>query len=264
MIAQLSSRMQMPATSMSWIERFCSLALRRRTVKWSNCVTEETKKNPRIATLKNVRLSFTDSLGEAKATVKNGVPKHGCNILIEPDKPETDANRKAVIAALVACSEEAWQKADKWKLIRDKDPKRVQYRKGESFTNGDDEVYKGYEGAMVVPGYGPGGTKNPKRPCIMDRKKNWVWNPDKGAEASNSKILDVCYSGVYADVRVEFYAVTGADAGGDGIFSAIHLIRSRQCGDRMSGGYRVDESDVDEFDDLEDSDDDFGGAFDDD
>lgn len=216
-------------------------------------MTEETKKkNPRIATLKNVRLSFTDSLGEAKATVKNGVPKHGCNILIEPGKPETDANKAAVIAALEAVGEEKWSNKDKYKTIAKKDPKRVQYRKGDVFTDKDDVPYKGYEGAMVVPGYGPGGTKNPKRPCIMDRKKNWVWNPDKGAEASNSKILDVCYSGAYADVRVEFYPVEGADAGGDGIFTAIHLIRSRQTGDRMAGGYRVDDSDADEFDDLED------------
>ncbi len=234
-------------------------------------MTEEKKKNPRIATLKNVRLSFTDSLGEAKATVKNGVPKHGCNILIEPGKPETDANKAAVRAALAAASEETWQKADKWQKIAENDPKRVQYRKGERFTDKEDAVYRGYEGCIVIPGYGPGGTKNPKRPAIMDRKKNWVWNPDKGAEASNSKILDVCYSGVYADVRVEFYGVTGSDNGGDGVFSAIHLIRSRQTGDRMSGGYRVDDSDADEFDDLEDDledgddgdDGDFGGAFDD-
>ena len=221
-------------------------------------MTEEKKKNPRIATLKNVRLSFTDSLGQAKATVKDGVPKHGCNILIEPGKPETDANKAAVRAALAAASEETWGDKDKWKKIAERKPDRVQYRKGESFCDKDDNVYKGYEGAMVVPGYGPGGTKNPKRPAIMDRKKNWVWNPDKGAEGSNSKILDVCYSGVYADVKVEFYPITGSDNGGDGVFTAIHLIRSRQTGDRMSGGFRVDDSDADDFDDLEDDVDDLG------
>ena len=233
-------------------------------------MSEEKKKNPRIATLKNVRLSFTESLKDAKATVSGGVPKHGCNILIEPGKPETDANKAAVRAALAAASEECWGKADKWQKIAENKPDRVQYRKGEKFTNADDEVYKGYEGAMVVPVYGPGGTKNPKRPCIMDRKKNWVWNPDKGAEQVG-KIPDVCYSGVYADVKVEFYPVTGADAGGDGIFTAMHLIRSRETGERMAGGYRVDDSDADDFDDLEDEVDDLGdddgddvsGAFDD-
>jgi hypothetical protein len=234
-------------------------------------MTDEKKKNPRIATLKNVRLSFTDSLGEAKATVKNGVPKHGCNLLLEPSTPEFEANKKAVLAAITAASEETWGKPDKWKKILEDDPKRIQYRKGEKFTNADDEVYTGYAGCMVVPGYGPGGTKNPKRPAIMDRKKNWVWNPDKGAEASNSKILDVCYSGCYADVKVEFYGVTGADNGGDGIFSTIHLIRSRQTGDRMAGGYRISDEDADDFDDLNDDLDDLddgdtasGGSDDDD
>lgn len=218
-------------------------------------MTEEKKKNPRVATLKNVRLSFTDSLKDAHATVKGGVPKHGCNIVLEKDKPEYEANKAAVIAALEAVGEEKWSNKDKYKAIASKKPDRVQFRKGEMFTDKEDVPYRGYEGNMVVPGYGPGGTKNPKRPAIMDRKKNWVWNPDKGAENVN-KILDICYSGVYADVRVEFYPVDGADAGGDGIFTAIQLIRSRQTGEKMSGGYRVDEADVDEFDDLEDEDED--------
>lgn len=215
-------------------------------------MTEEKKKNPRVVTLKNVILSFTDSLGEAKATVKNGVPKHGCNVLIPPNEPESKANNAACVSALEAVGEEHWQKPEKWLAIQKKDAKRVQYREGELFTNADDEPYRGYSGCMVVPVYGPGGTKNPKRPKIMDRKKNWVWNPDKGAEASNSKILDVCYSGVRADVKVEFYPVSGSEAGGDGIFTAVHLIRSRQEGERMAGGYVVTDSDADDFDDLED------------
>jgi len=215
-------------------------------------VTEEKKKNPRIAKLRKVRLSFTDSLKDAKATVKGGVPKHGCNILIEPDKPETEANKAAVIAALEAVGEEKWGNKEKYKVIAKKDPKRVQYRKGDVFTDKDDVPYKGYEGAMVVPGYGPGGTKNPKRPLITGRnKKKWIWNPAEGAE-NTGRILDVCYSGVVADVIVEFYPVEGADAGGDGIFSAIHLIRSHEVGERMSGGHTVSEDDLDEFDDLDD------------
>lgn len=214
-------------------------------------MTEEKAKNPRIATLKNVIGSFTDSLKDAKATVKNGVPKHGLNIIVPANEPDSEANNAAIVAALETTGEEQWQKKDKWKSIQSKDPKRVQYRAGEHFTNADDEIYRGYEGSMVVPAYGPGGTKNPKRPLIMDRKKNWIWNPDKGAEQLG-KILEVVYSGVRMDVKVEFYPVTGADAGGDGIFTAVHLIRSRQVGERMAGGYRVDESDVDDFDDLED------------
>lgn len=207
--------------------------------------------NPRLVTLKNVRLSFTDSLQTAKATVKDGVPKHGCNILLEEGIPETEANKAACIAALRACGEEHWQKPDKFKIILEKDHKRLAYRKGERFTNSDDEVYKGYEGAMVIPGYGPGGSKNPKRPVILARDKTPIWHPAKGAE-NVSKIGDVCYSGTRADVKVEFYPVSGADNGGDGIFATIQLIRSRQEGERMAGGYAVTDSDIDDFDDLDD------------
>jgi hypothetical protein len=216
----------------------------------------EAAKNPRIILLKNVRLSFTDSLVKAKATVKDGVPKHGCNILLEDGVAETAANIKLIEAALTAASTELWQKANKWQTIRDKDPKRVSYRAGEKFTNADDEVYRGYEDAMVVVAYGPGGNKNPKRPLIMDRKKVWVWNPSGGAE-NVGKIADTCYSGVRADVKVEFYAVTGSDTGGDGLFSTIHVIRSREEGERMGGGYTFDESEMDEFDDFGSDDDGF-------
>jgi hypothetical protein len=206
--------------------------------------------NPRLVTLKNVRLSFTDSLQTAKATVKDGVPKHGCNILLEDGIAETEANKALVVAALKAAGEQQWQKADKFKVIAEKDSKRVAYRKGERFTNAEDEVYKGYEGAMVIPGYGPGGSKNPKRPVILARDKTPIWHPAKGAE-NVSKIGDVCYSGTRADVKVEFYPVTGADNGGDGIFATIQLIRSRQEGERMAGGYAVTDADIDDLDDLD-------------
>lgn len=228
-------------------------------------MTEEKAKNPRIATLKNIRLSFTNSLEEAKATVADGVPKHGCNIILEKDKPEYEANKAAVIAALEAVGEEKWQNKDKYKVIASKKPDRVQFRKGELYTNGDGDIYKGYEGNMVVTVYGPGGSKKPQRPKIMDRRKNWIWNPEKGAK-NVSEILDVCYSGTYADAKVEFYP---SDQGGDGIFTACHLIRSRQTGDRMAGGYSVTDSDADDFEDLEDDLDDdattgTGGSNDDD
>lgn len=208
--------------------------------------------NPRLVTLKKVRLSFTDSLTTAKATVKGGVPKHSFNILLEPGLPETEANKAAVISALRAVGQEQWEKPEMFKTIAEDKPDRVSYRKGERFKNQESgEVYKGYEGCMVVPCAGPGGSKNPKRPVILDRKKTPIWHPAKGAE-NISKIADVCYSGTYADVKVEFYPVTGAESGGNGIFVACQLIRSRQEGDRMAGGYVVSDSDIDELDDLDD------------
>jgi len=208
----------------------------------------------RIATLKRVRLSFTDSLHTAKATVKDGAKKHGCNILIEPGQPETDANNAAVMKAIRASGEQQWGNEEKFKVIAEDKPDRVAFRKGERFKNQESqEVYKGYEGAMVIPGYGPGGSKSPKRPLLMDRRKKWIWNPHNGAE-NVDRIPDVFYSGVYADVKVEFYPITGKDNGGDGIFATIQVIRSREEGDRMAGGYNFTEKDMSDFDDLPEGD----------
>lgn len=214
--------------------------------------------NPRLVTLKNVRLSFTDSLKTAKATVKDGVPKHGANILIEPNMPETEANKAAVLAGLRACGEQEWKKPEMYKSIAEDDPKRVAFRKGERFKNAEGEIYNGYEGAMVIPASGPGGNKNPKRPVILNRSKQPIWHPDKGFELLN-QIPEVCYSGTRADVKVEFYPVSGADRGGNGIFAAVQVIRSRQEGERMAGGYQFSDDELDDFDDFDDGDATSGG-----
>lgn len=206
--------------------------------------------NPRMVTLKKLRASFTDSLTTPKPTVKGGVPKSTMNLILESDLPETEENKKKIIGALKACGEEHWQKPDMFKVIVDDDPKRCSYRKGERFKNADGEIYKGYEGNMVIAASGPGGNKNPKRPVILDRKKTPIWHPERGAE-NLSKISSVVYSGCYVDAKVEFYPVSGADNGGNGIFAVVQLIRSREEGERMAGGYAVTEADYDDFDDLE-------------
>lgn len=221
--------------------------------------------NPRLITLKNVILSFTDSLKTAKPTVKDGVPKHGCNILVPPDEPDTAANKAKVLKALEVCGEQEWKKPEMYKTIAEDDPKRVGWRKGERFKNAEGEIYKGYAGAMVIPASGPGGNKNPRRPVILDRNIQPIWNPDKGFELVN-RIPEVCYSGVRADVKVEYYPVSGADRGGNGIFPAVQVIRSYQEGERMSGGYQYTDEEADDFDELPPqagassaaSDDDFG------
>lgn len=206
--------------------------------------------NPRMVTLKKLRASFTDSLTTLKATVKDGVPKSTVNLILESGLPETEANKALIIGALKACGEEHWQKPEMFKVILEDDAKRLSYRKGERFKNSDGEIYKGYEGNMVIAASGPGGKKNPRRPVILDRKKTPIWHPERGAENLN-KIASVVYSGCYVDAKVEFYPVSGADNGGNGIFAVVQLIRSREEGERMAGGYAVTEADYDDFDDLE-------------
>lgn len=209
--------------------------------------TVEERGDGRTVQLKNVRLVFTDSLKEARATVENGEPKHTCTILLEADKPESEANKKKLMAALEAASEREWKKKDSWKAIAEDDPKRVAFRKGERFKNKEGEVYAGFAGNHALAVSGPMGGK--KRPKILNRHKQAVAVDD---------ILDVVYPGTYADVVVSLY---GTNKGGKGVFASVEAIRSRQEGERVGGGVDVD---ADDFDDLDDDDDLIEGESDDD
>lgn len=198
----------------------------------------EKTSDPRTVQLKNVRLSFTDSLKDKKATVEDGVPKHSVNLILETDKPEFEANKEKVRAAMTAASEEFFKNPKMWSLIMDDDPKRVCYRKGERFKNkSTQEVYKGYAGNWGISCGTP--AKGQRRPKMWDRRKKPVPEAD---------ILEVCYGGAYADVVVSFY---GTDKGGNGVFCTVEAIRSREVGEHMGGGWAGDES---VFDELEDDD----------
>lgn len=205
-------------------------------------MTNETEKknDPRTVQLKRVRLSFSDSLKEKKATVDDGEPKHSCNMILETEGKEFAANKEKIRSAMEAASEQAFKNKDAWKTIMEDDPKRVCYRKGERFKNKESgEVYKGYAGNWAISGGTPGGGQ--RRPKLYDRHKRDVGEAD---------ILDVFYGGCYADVIVSFY---GTDKGGRGIFCTIEAIRSHQEGERMGGGWSGDASEFDELPDAEDS-----------
>lgn len=218
-------------------------------------MTEATVNDDRVVTLRNVRLMFANSINDAEKTSEDGVPKHSCVPLLESDKPEYEANKAAVMKALKAAGVEGWDNADMFKRIAENKPDRVSFRKGEKCCNQETgEIYQGFEGNYAItPCNGPGGSKNPKRPLIMDRRKKWIWNPKKGFELKG-QIPDVVYSGVYADVKIEFYPVSDKKQGGNGIFAAIHLIRSREEGERIGGGRDFSGDDGDDFEDLGDDD----------
>lgn len=197
----------------------------------------EDKSDGRTVQLKRVRLSFTDSLKEKRATVENGTPKHSCNIILESAGAEFDKNKAKVMSAIEKACEQQWKNKDAWKGIAEESPKRVAFRKGERFKNKEGKVYAGYEGNYAISAGGPGGGQ--RRPKLLDRRKREVEEKD---------ILDVMYGGSYADVIVSLY---GTDKGGRGIFASIEAIRSHEEGERMGGGVYVD---ADDFDDLEDDD----------
>lgn len=204
--------------------------------------TVEDRGDGRTVQLKKVRLTFTESLKEARSTVEDGVPKHTCTIILESDSPSFEENKKKIMSAIEAACEKEWKAKDKWKTIAEDDPKRVAFRKGERFKNRDGQVYGGLEGNYGLAVSGPAGGK--KRPKMLDRHKRPVETED---------ILDVVYPGTYADVVVSFY---GTKKGGNGVFASVEAIRSHQEGERMGGGVQVDADDFDDLDDADEGDDD--------
>ena len=194
----------------------------------------------RTVLLKNVRLSFTDSLKDKKKTSDdpNALPKHSFNIILEADKPEFEANKAACFAAMRAAGEKEWKNPEAFKSISEDNPKRVCFKKGERFKNAEGVVYAGYEGNWAMSLSGP--SAGQKRPKLLDRQKR---------DVMEGEILDVFYGGCYADVYVSFF---GTDKGSRGIFASGDLIRSRQTGDRMGGGFVYDESKAAALDDLDD------------
>lgn len=198
----------------------------------------EEKSDGRTVQLKHVRLSFTNSLKEKQATVKDGKPKHTFNVILESSDPNYKANMAKVAAALGVASEKKWKNPDAWKEIAEDNPKRVCFRKGERFKNQETgKVYAGYEGNYAISCGTPQGGQ--ARPKLLDRHKRPVEEKD---------ILDVMYGGAYSDVILSFY---GTDEGGRGAFCTGDAIRSHQQGDHMGGGIYVD---ADDFDDLGDDD----------
>lgn len=199
----------------------------------------EEKSDGRTVQLKRVRLSFTDSLKDKKKTSDdpNAKPKHGLNVINEADSPYGEENNKKIMAAIRAAGEKQWKNPDAFKGIAEDSPKRVCFRKGEKFKNKEGKVYAGYEGNTAFSASGP--SAGQKRPKLLDRRKR---------EVGEDEILDVFYSGVYADVVVSFF---GTDKGSRGIFASVEAIRSHEEGERMGGGVYVD---ADDFDDLEEDD----------
>ncbi len=200
----------------------------------------EERGDGRAVQLKKVRLSFTGSLYEKKATVKDGVEKYNFNVIVAKDSPTFESNHAKIVSAMEAASEKMWKDKNRWKRIMENDPKRVCYRKGERFANQETGIpYAGYEGNYGISVGCP--AKGQKRPGkLLDRHKRPVEEKD---------ILDVFYSGSFGDVVLEFY---GTNEGGPGIFCTASAVRSHQEGDNLGGGGVP--VDADDFDDLEDDD----------
>ncbi len=194
----------------------------------------------RTVLLKGVRYSFTDSLKDKKKTSDdpNAIPKHGLNIILEASSPHFEDNKKKCFDAMRAAGEKEWKNPDAFKQIAEDNPKRVCFKKGERFKNGDGQIYAGYEGNWAMSLSGP--SAGQKRPILKDRQKR---------DVTENEILDVFYGGCYGDAYVSFF---GTDKGSRGIFASADLLRSHQTGERMGGGFVLDESKMAALDDLDD------------
>ena len=199
----------------------------------------EKKGDGRTVQLKRVRLSFS-SLDEKRATVEDGEPKHGFNVILEKDSPYYNENKRKVEAALAAAGLVAFKDEGRWKAVQEDNPKRVCYREGRRFKNKEGKIYDGYDGNWAVTcGTPKKGQQLPKK--MIDRHKRAV--------SGKTDIADVFYNGVVCDVFLSFF---GTDKGGQGFFNTCDAIRSWQEGDHMGGGILVDDSDFDDADDDED------------
>ncbi|RWI85965.1 MAG: DUF2815 family protein [Mesorhizobium sp.] len=211
----------------------------------------EKDKTGRTVTLTRLRASFADSLQEASLPKKNkdpnAKPSHGANFIIEKTGPYADhyeSNKAAIISALKAAAREFKKPEDWWKTLWDDKPDNLSFRKGDRFKTEAGEIYKGYEGNLVVIAKGPAGGK--KRPQIRDRFKKVL--------EDITRINDVVYNGTYCDAVISFY---GTDNGGTArLTCSVEAVRSLQEGDRLGGGgVYVDDDDFDtvENDDSFDS-----------
>lgn len=203
----------------------------------------EKDKTGRTAILTGVRLSFADSLKEAKLPPKSkdptSKPVHSANVILIRGSKDFESNKLAMISALKAGAREFKRPENWFESLMEDSPKECCFRKGNRFKTDAGEVYNGYADNLIVCGKGPRGGQN--RPKIKDRHKRDVEIKD---------INDVAYNGTLCDVVVSVY---GTDNGGTArLTCSFEAVRSYQEGDRLGGGgINVDESD---FDDLEGAD----------
>lgn len=190
-----------------------------------------------IVVLENVRLSFP-KLFKPEASIEGGVPKFGAGFLMDPATTSGAANIKKMTAAINAASKKTWaEKADKVRKALDSD--RSGLRDGDTATNGEGDVYAGYEDQMFVS------ASNRKRPQVLNRDKSPLVEED-----------GVMYGGCYVDAVVSVWATADKKLGGNGIFATLEVVRFRKDGEPFGAApvdaddYLAELPDDDEDDDL--------------
>lgn len=187
-----------------------------------------------VVVLNMVRLSFP-KLFKPEASIEGGVPKFGAAFLMDPETETGKANIKKLEAAIKAAATKTWaEKADKVRKALDSD--RSGLRDGDTATNGEGDIYSGYENMQFVA------ASNRKRPQVLNRDKTPLTEED-----------GVIYGGCYVDAVVSVWATADKKLGGNGIFCTLELVRFRKDGEPF-GAAPIDADDY--LDDLDDEEDD--------
>lgn len=182
--------------------------------------------------LKNVRLGFAHQL-HVPSSMEEGKPlKYGCDaILVEGSSVESFAAEKnawvktTMPAVLEAVANEAMKGKGKPWLDSLEASKRC-YRDGSKRVDRSGDPYEGYEGVWYVA------AKNTARPLLLDRDGKTPLTQDDGKP----------YSGCYAHVVIDVYALT--DAKRKGAHATIKTVMFVKDGDQFGGGGSGTEDDV--------------------
>lgn len=190
---------------------------------------------PDVVVLKNVRLGFPKLFRAEKAT-EDSAPKYNGIFIIDPESKTGQANIEAVKAAQKYAAQGKF--GDKWQnIVKGLERNRRAFRDGNTQTNAEGDVYDGFEDAKIVVA---GRSEKQGRPQLLDRHKRQVAEED-----------GVLYAGCYVDAVVSFYAVTGKERGGNGVFASLEVVRFRADGEAFGGGLSGDAA-TDLLDDLDD------------
>lgn len=182
--------------------------------------------------IKQVRLSYPHLFEKQKAA-EDAKPKYSAAFLIDPTTKIGKQNITKIKAAIEAAEEKKWKKTG------------FKYREGrccffDGNDNVDDEgnVKPGYEDMMVIK------ASNERPVDLRHRNKSKVdWDDER----------DTFYGGCYVEAILRLF---GTENGGSkGVFATLELVRFHSKGDPF-GAPPVDDSILDDLDDLDDEDED--------
>lgn len=172
--------------------------------------------------LKDVRISFCQSLFTPEQYQGKGTFRHSSTFLVVPGSD----NDKAILKAIEDTAAEKWGKRAKAVL---------EGMRGNSnkfcYQKGDSKEYEGYRGMMTITGHR---SESDGRPLVVDQKKNPLVLADGKP-----------YGGCYVNASIDIYAQDGEHQGMRCGLVAVQFVRD---GDSFGGARK---SSGDEFEELE-------------